>query len=297
MFEIKTLTKRNIKVFLRDRVAVFFSFLSVIILMALYILFIGKQYQQGMEMVDAKLRTFLITSQMMGGVLIINTISLSLGIMGNIVNDIDQRLIEGFLVTPVKRYKIILSYFLSSVIVTVTLTMLMWVITILYIGISSGYWFNTLEILSVSGIITLSTFISASVMILVTTVIKSINAFGAVSGVLGTFIGFSTGIYMPLHILGTAMKHFASLLPFTHLAIILKRVMLARPLKLLYESMATVEQRDQIMAEVKNAYGYNEIGIVGQHVSMWIILTTFLVISMIFLFLALRKMIKRIQKT
>lgn len=297
MYEIKTLTKRNIKVFLRDRVAVFFSFLSVIILMALYILFIGKQYQQGMEMVDSKLRTFLITSQMMGGVLIINTISLSLGIMGNIVNDIDQKLIEGFLVTPVKRYKIILSYFLSSVIVTVILTMLMWVITILYIGISSGYWFNALEILSVSGIVILSTFISASIMILITTLIKSINAFGAVSGVLGTFIGFSTGIYMPLFILGTAMKHFASLLPFTHLAIALKRVMLARPLKLLYESMESVEQRDQIMAEVKNAYGYNEIGVLGQQIPMWIILSVFLVISVVLLFLALRKMIKRIQQT
>ena len=66
----------------------------------------------------------------MGGVLVINTVSLSLGVMGSIVTDIDTRKLDGFLVTPVKRYKIVLSYYLSSIIVTATLTIFMWLLTV-----------------------------------------------------------------------------------------------------------------------------------------------------------------------
>ncbi len=39
--------------------------------------------------------------------------------------------LDGFLVTPVKRYKIVLSYYLSSIIVTATLTIFMWLLTVL----------------------------------------------------------------------------------------------------------------------------------------------------------------------
>ena len=41
MYEIISLIKRNIKIYLRDPLAVFFSFLSTIILMFIYIMFLG----------------------------------------------------------------------------------------------------------------------------------------------------------------------------------------------------------------------------------------------------------------
>ena len=44
MNDILVLTKRNIKIYLRDKAAVFFSFLSIIILLALYFLFLKNAY-------------------------------------------------------------------------------------------------------------------------------------------------------------------------------------------------------------------------------------------------------------
>ena len=46
---------------------------------------------------------YIKISNMMGGILVINTISLSLGIMGNIVTDLEQRSLDAYLVTPVKK--------------------------------------------------------------------------------------------------------------------------------------------------------------------------------------------------
>ena len=49
MNKLGALISRNAKIYLRDRAAVFFSFLSVLIVFFLYILFIGKNIKTGLE--------------------------------------------------------------------------------------------------------------------------------------------------------------------------------------------------------------------------------------------------------
>lgn len=287
MYDLMSLMKRNTLTFLRDKAAVFFSFLSVIILLALYFLFIGRQYTSGLDMIDEDMKIFLSISVIMGGVLVINTVSLALGIMGNIITDLQFKKLDAFLVTPVKRYKIILSYYLTSIMITAVLTLLMWILTFLYVGIFSGYWYSFMTMMKVSGLLVFYTFISATLMIFLTTILKSVNAFGALSGVLGTFIGFMSGIYMPLSVLGKSMAHVASIVPFTHMTILLKQVLLKEPYALL---------PNEAVENISIFYGTNEIGIFGQPVSLvWIMLAT-LVISFLLLYLAYRNMSKKMAK-
>src|SRR5690554_3202617 len=120
MIELKALTIRNMKVFLRDKVAVFFSFLSVIILLALYLLFIGNNYKPN-ELIGVLTEgeiNFLVYSQLLPGLLVINSLTISLGNLGNIINDIELKIADGFLVTPVKRTVVIFAYYASSFIIT-----------------------------------------------------------------------------------------------------------------------------------------------------------------------------------
>lgn len=287
MYDLMSLIKRNTLTFLRDKAAVFFSFLSVLILLALYFLFIGRQYTSGLDMIDDNMKTFLSISVIMGGVLVINTVSLALGIMGNIITDLQYKKLDAFLVTPVKRYKIILSYYLTAIMITSVLTLLMWLLTVLYVGISSGYWYSFLTILKVSGLLVFYTFISATLMIFLTTILKSVNAFGALSGILGTFIGFMSGIYMPLSVLGKSMVYVASLVPFTHMTILLKQILLKEPYALL---------PGEAVESISIFYGTNEVGILGQSVGMiWIMIAT-LLISFLLLYFAYRNMSKKMVK-
>lgn len=292
MFDLTCLVKRNIYTFLRDKTAVFFSFLSVIILLALYFLFIGRQYTTGgsLDLIDENLRTFLGVSIIMGGVLVINTISLSLGVMGNVISDLANHRLDGFLVTPVKRYKIILSYYISAILVTSILSLFMWGLTILYVGLLSGYWYTLSTILQASGLIIFYTFVSASLMIFLTALLKSVNAFGALSGILGTIVGFISGIYMPLFVLGKSMIYVASLVPFTHMTIILKNVLLKEP----YEALAK-EVPQEVMNEIEVAYGTVEIGVLGQDVKMWVIMTAIILLSFILMYFAYKKMNKKMN--
>lgn len=285
MYDMYCLVKRHTLKFLRDKTAVFFSFLSILILLALYFLFIGRQYTSDLEGVSDELKIFISVGVIMGGVLVINTVSLSLGVMGNVITDLEYKKLDAFLVTPIKRYKIILSYYLTSILVTSTLTLVMWGLTILYVGIFSGYWYAFSTIIKVSGLIVFFTFISATLMIFLTTLLKSVNAFGTLSGVLGTLIGFISGIYMPLFVLGQSMSYVASVVPFTHMTILLKNVMLAEP----YAELPV-----QMVSEIEIFYGTVEIGVLGQTVSMpWIMIGS-LALGFILLYFSYRNMSKKI---
>lgn len=289
MYNMTSLIKRNIKVFLRDKAAVFFSFLSVIILLGLYFLFLGKQYTTGDEFdsVSDNLRTFLGVGVIMGGVLVINTVSLSLGVMGTIVSDLETRRLEGFMVTPVERYKVILAYFISSTLVTVVLSLFMWILTILYVGITSGYWYSFSTILVSSLLIIFYTFISSALMLFLVTLIKSQNAFGALAGVLGTVIGFMSGIYMPLFVLGKGMANVASVVPFTHMTILLKQVILKE---------AYAELPVEFATGLAEAYGTQEIGVFGLDIPMFWLMVGSFVIALILLAFAYRNMNKKMVK-
>lgn len=289
MYNMTSLIKRNIKVFLRDKAAVFFSFLSVIILLGLYFLFLGKQYTTGdsFDTISDNLKTFLGVGVVMGGVLVINTVSLSLGVMGTIVSDLETRRLEGFMVTPIERYKVILAYFISSTLVTVVLSLFMWILTILYVGITSGHWYSFSTILVSSLLIIFYSFISSALMLFLVTLIKSQNAFGALAGVLGTVIGFMSGIYMPLFVLGKGMANVASVVPFTHMTILLKQVILKE---------AYAELPIEFATGLAEAYGTQEIGVFGLDIPMFWLMVGSFVIALILLAFAYRNMNKKMVK-
>jgi len=304
MLELWSLVKRHMLRFLRDKTAVFFSFLSVIILLVLYMLFIGQSFTNfgsynGVPIINEnagdnyeQVKTFLVIGVMMGGVLVINTMSLSLGMMGNIIEDLDKHSLDSFLVTPVKRSKIIISYYLAANIVTSVLSLFMWILTFLYAGVFNGTWFTFDVFLKVSGLLVFYTFISTSIMIYITTLLKSVNAFGTLSGILGTLVGFISGIYMPLNILPAAVVKFSSVVPFTHMAILLKTVLLEQPMEELLPYLSDTVFLDGI----KESYGMNQVGLFGMDVPMYVLFIGIILFSIFMLFLAFKNMTKKMYK-
>jgi len=172
------------------------------------------------------------------------------------------------------------------------LTLVMWGLTIIYVGLIAGHWYSLTIVVQVSLYLLLFTFISSTLMIYLTTLLKSVNAFGTLSGIIGTFIGFVSGIYMPLVQLGTTTTYIASVIPFTHMAIILKQILLKEPMLIMIEEGVPLEVMDVLYV----VYGTTEIGVLGNPVSMTIIMISSLVLAFGLLALAYRNMIKKIGK-
>jgi multidrug/hemolysin transport system permease protein len=289
---------RNIKIYLRDKTAVFFSFLSLIILLVLYLLFLANNLKPtGMDeiLTDSQL-TFMVYAQLIPGLIVINSVSIPLGNLGNVINDFEYRQIDGFLVTPVKRFKFILGYYVASFIITVVLSSLLVLAAYFIMSVLTGvyvYWLTYVQSILLT---VLFSFISTAIMIFVTSLIRSINAYGALSGVLGTLIGFVSGIYMPLFVLPEFMSKVASIIPFTHMNIMLKRIVLPQAFELIDASkfdsestyLATIDR-------LKEVYGYNEIGIFGFNVDIVWIMVGSLLLSLGLLFAATIMMNRRIK--
>lgn len=299
MYSLISLAHRNIKTYLRDKVSVFFSFLSVIILLALYILFLGNNLRPGgMENILTESEiTFLVYAQLIPGLVVINSVSIPLGNLGMMINDFEYRQIDGFLVTPVKRYKIILAYYIASFMITFIISLLMLIAAFVIVGLTTGIYLNVLSFVYSALFVILISFVSTAIMVLVTSVIKSVNAFGAVAGVLGTLVGFASGIYMPLFILPDFMGKVASLLPFTHMNIALKRIVLPQAFDLLdVNKFESPEHYQAVLSEFKSAYGYNELGVLGFDVPMVVIMIGCIVLSIVCLAIATRLMRRRLSK-
>lgn len=293
MYEVISIVKRNIKIYLRDKLAVFFSFLSTIILMAIYILFLGNI---GGEYLDSILTpgeiNFVVYSQMMAGVIVLNTLTIPLGNLGSMVTDFEQGKMDAFMVTPVKRYKIILGYYLSSLIITLALSLIFWLVAVVVLGLVTGIFYPIGVILVIIPIIILFVLISTSIMILITSFIKSINAFGAFSGIFGSVIGFVSGIYIPLSSSSPAfLRSISSLIPFTHMGILVKQILMKPGFEIVAEKGGNAE----VIAGLQDGFGYNEIGLLGMDVSLPTLLILSVVLSVLLLIYATQRLNKRIK--
>ncbi len=112
MRSIAVLTTRNLRVFFRDRVGVFFSLLSALILIALYALFLGGIQVDSLEArfptaPDADVRWF-VNSWVFAGITMITTLTTSIAALGVFVDDNVSGRFRDFIVSPIRRTHLIL---------------------------------------------------------------------------------------------------------------------------------------------------------------------------------------------
>lgn len=294
MYETISLIKRNIKMYIRDPLAVFFSFLSTIILMLIYILFLGDIGGSELALIITPKETdFLIYSQMLAGIIVLNSLTIPLGNLGSMVQDFDLNKIDAFMVTPVKRYKVILGYYFSSLIITLVFSIIFWILGIVVLGLVTGIFHSLSTFLLISLLIILYVFISTSFMVLLATFIKSVNAFGAVAGIFGSLIGFVSGIYIPLSSNSSqVLINISSLFPFSHMTILLKQILL----KPSYDNVLSKENGSiEIVNSIKDGFGANEIGLLGFNIPLSVLIIAAAILSFILLMYAGYRLNKRVK--
>ena len=255
-------TRRSIQLFLRDKATVFFSFLSTLIILALYFLFIGKSYADGMSetlggLLSADETYSIVYIQMIVGVLVLDSLSLSIGAFTTIAYDFENRRVDSFLLTPIKSSQLLVAYFSGGFIVSFILNVFTWLLSILVIGVAFGYWVSIATILTVTAILIFASVISCTLMLLFTALVKSSSAIGVFSGVAGTFFGFLCGIYMPYELLGKGVERVGSVLPLTHITIWLKQIVLNDA----FEKLSITDGFQQPLLEVFSALNIGFVGI------------------------------------
>lgn len=232
------LTVRNIKMFMRDKTSVFFSLLSMLIIIGLYALFLGQMNVNSVQSVVgdgvAGVR-FLVDSWIMAGIVIVNTITVTLGVFGIMVDDEAKKRLSGFLVAPIKRGKLVAGYLFSSWVVGILMSVLSLAVAELYIVASGGQLLSLMAMLKALGLVVVSVFSGSSIVFFLISFIHTAGGFATLSTLLGTVIGFITGIYLPIGLLPDAVQTVIKFVPATHLTALMRSVFLEVPLSTVFE--------------------------------------------------------------
>ncbi|MFG6492502.1 ABC transporter permease [Microbacterium sp. P03] len=225
---------RNLRLFFRDRLNVFFSLLGAIILFALYTLFLSNLQTTGLtesfpDAGEGAVKAF-VDSWMFAGIVLITTVTTGLGALSVLVDDAQSGRFRDFLVSPIRRGQIVLGYLIAAVAVAVIMSLLVLALSVIYLGLVDGLWLGPAAVLRAAGLVTLFCFAFTSLSALVVSFVRTASAFSAMSTIIGTVLGFIAGAYIPVGSLPTTVGDVINALPFAQAGMLLRRVFTAESL-------------------------------------------------------------------
>jgi multidrug/hemolysin transport system permease protein len=250
---MRLLIVRNLKVYFRDRMAVFFSLLAVLIILGLYMLFLGDAMMGQFR--DVPGARALSDGWIMAGILAVTSVTTVMGAFGTMVDDRARKIIQDFSASPLSRGKLAGGYAISSFAVGAAMTLLAFALAEGYIALRGGQLLTPAQAGAAAGVILLSVFSNTAALALFTSFLKSQNAFGTASSLVGTLIGFLTGIYMPVGVLPPAVQTLVKLFPTSHAALLLRRIMMDAPMEQVF-ARAPESALQAFRAEMGLAYRF-----------------------------------------
>lgn len=228
-----SIANRNLKIFFRDRAAVLFSLLAVFIILGLYVVFLGDTIANSLPVIEGA--SVLINSWVLAGILAVTSVTSTMGAFGIMVEDRSRKILKDFTTSPLRRSRLTGGYILSACSVGVIMSVVTFILGELYILMLDGELLPLLSILKVLGLIVLSVLASSSIVFFITTFLRSQNAFSAASTVIGTLIGFLTGIYVPMGSLPEAVQWVIKIFPISHAGVLIRSVMLEHPMEVSFK--------------------------------------------------------------
>ncbi|HCC34601.1 MAG TPA: ABC transporter [Ruminococcaceae bacterium] len=230
---------RNLKIFFRDKASVFFSLLGVIIIIGLYVLFLGDVVVGNVEdMPDGR---FLMDSWIMAGVLTAASITTTMGAFGVMVDDRSKKIFKDFASSPLSKRSLTSGYIVGTFIIGIIMTLAALVFAELYIVVSGGALLPPLTLLKVFGTVLLSVLTGSAIVSFVVSFFSSQNAFATASSIIGTLIGFLTGVYIPLSVMPESVQYVIKLFPLSHSAALLRQIMMEVPMETAFAGAPAAE--------------------------------------------------------
>lgn len=219
---------RNLKLYFRDRTSVFFSLLAVFIIIGLYVLFLGDAWTSSLEGVEGG--RMMMDSWMMAGLLAVVSLTTTMGAFETMVNDRSSGIVKDFYSAPVPRTSLAAGYLISAFIIGSAMSLVALALVEAYILANGGQLLGFEPLLKVLGILALSNLTNTALVFVFISFVSTQSAFGTLSTIVGTLVGFLTGIYMPIGMMPPAVQTVIKLFPPSHAAVLMRQVMMEAPM-------------------------------------------------------------------
>ena len=289
------LISRNRKVYTRDRLAFFMSFLSVIILILVYQIFLGQiqidAIKEALNSDTASTDTIqMVNYWLISGLTTIISMTSTLGAFGVMVLDKEKKLSEDFKVSPVSNFKIELSYAIFAILFGIIMTMFSCIFAIgMFNGFSSLLDFSTTDYLSILGIVSMGTVLAATIILPILAFIRTSSAFTTLSTIVGTFIGFISGVYLSIGSVGESLQQVMTWFPLTQVNALLKQILMKDAIGKVFDHAPST-----VIMNYKESYGVILQNPSGEHLSTQFMFAYISIIIVVLL--GVHFMIKKVKK-
>lgn len=291
MRQIMSLTKRNMKVFLRDKTGVFFSLLSPLLVLLLFILFLGDLQIDSvrttlenfgvLDLFSKKFPEAVAYNWLVAGVLGVSSITVSFSCLAVIITDREKGIENDFKASPISNIKVYISYILGVFLSTLLIMLIVSIAGIVLLAATGSLNMDITDVLVLYGSIILGSFNAALFAYALTSFIKSTGAHGAFTGLICAVSGFMIGAYMPLSSFPKPIQYICSIIPGSHSAGLARTSLLDNYVKEAGEKSAEVaESLNEYFSIKLNLFG-NSIDKTGMFTYLLISTVVFLIINIV----------------
>lgn len=209
MVKFFQLTKRNVLLYFRDKGSVFMSLLSMLIILALMLFFLGDMSIENItDMLsalpgrdtsnDKSNAELLVLAWTVAGIIPINSAMVALSSLSSIIKDKTAGKINSIYTAPVSRLTIALSYISAACVTSVIICLVTLAVSEFFLCAKGMAIFTFSEHLKIFGMICANSFTYSAIMYLFAVLVKSEGAWSGFGTVIGTLVGFFGGIYLPI---------------------------------------------------------------------------------------------------
>jgi len=266
-----SLTKRNIKIFFKDKGMFFTSLLTPLILLVLYATFLGKIYKDTFLSyvpdyipVPSKLISGAVAGQLVASLLSVSAVTVAFCSNMLCVQDKINGAARDFAVTPVKGSVVAVSYYVSTLLATLIVSYVAMGTGFIYMACQGWYMSFTDVVLLMADILLVAMF-GTALSSVINVFLNTQGQMSAVGTIVSAGYGFLCGAYMPISQYGDGLRKVLSLLPGTYGTSLIKN----HTMNGVFEEMASEGFPPEAVEGIKNGVDCH-IDFFGSSVEIWV---------------------------
>ena len=284
--------KRNIKLFFKDKGMLISSLITPIILLVLYITFLGRIYKDIFIQhfpesfkIDDKLINGFVSSQLFSSLFAVSCITISFCNNLIMIQDKVTGASNDFITSPIRKPLIIGSYYFSTVFSSLIICFLAMIVCFIYMGIV-GWYLSIVDVLLIMLDIILLVLFGTTLSTIICYPLKTQGQMSAVGTIISSGYGFICGAYMPISQFGNVLQNILSFFPSTYATSLIRN----HTMRGIISEMKKIGFPNEAIINIENSVDYNTY-FFGNLVKVWqmyLILGGFIII-MIICFVVLNK--------
>ena len=250
MNSYRGLTARNMKVFLKDKTAIFFSMLTQIIILGLFLMFIKTSYLDGIndalgilkDTIDKADIEALVNSWMISGVLGTSVITATMSALAVMVSDRQERVDYDYTASSVKSSVVVMSYFSGAVLCSLITSFTLLAFGLAFLALTGPFLLTAVDILTLVGLVLLGSVSSTLILMAAVSFFKKDTTYSAFGILISTLVGFIVGAYFPVSALGETTQTIVNLIPGAQITGMMRNILVTPAIDNIDKALGGLDQ-------------------------------------------------------